>query len=55
MVLCEKCKCDIKPTKTTKPKTKRKLSTYNKHISKEMKAGKSMAEAAASWKLKQVK
>jgi len=53
MVLCEKCNCEIK--KTTKTKTKRKPSAYNKHISKEMKAGKSMADAAASWKAKNEK
>lgn len=52
MVMCEKCKAEIKPTKV-KSKTKRKASPYNQHISKEMKAGKSMAEAAASWKAKQ--
>lgn len=29
---------------------KRKLSAYNLHIKKEMLAGKTMKEAAASWK-----
>jgi len=29
---------------------KRKLSAYNKHIQKEMKKGKSMKQAAKSWK-----
>ena len=54
MVLCEKCNCEIKKT-TPKTKTKRKPSAYNKHIGKEMKAGKSMADAAASWKAKNEK
>jgi len=31
-------------------KRKRKPSAYNMHIKKEMKAGKSMKEAAKSWK-----
>lgn len=35
---------------TKKPKGKRKPSAYNKHIAKEMKAGKSMKEAAMSWR-----
>ena len=33
-----------------KRKTKRKLSPYNRHVQREMKAGKSMKQAAASWK-----
>ena len=49
--LCEKCK-NCKCNKVVKKKIKRKPSAYNKHISSEMKKGKSMAQAAASWKLK---
>ena len=33
-----------------KGKTKRKLSPYNRHVQREMKAGRSMKQAAASWK-----
>ena len=50
---CMNCKCNKaggKKAKKTGPK--RKPSLYNKHISKEMKSGKSMAEAAKSWKAK---
>ena len=35
-----------------KKKKVRKPSAYNKHVSAEMKKGKSMAQSAASWKLK---
>ena len=31
-------------------KVKRKLSPYNRHVQREMKAGRSMKQAAASWK-----
>jgi len=31
-------------------KKKRKMSKYNLHVSKEMKAGKTMQEATKSWK-----
>ena len=33
-----------------KKKTKKKLSAYNRHVQREMKAGRSMKQAAASWK-----
>ena len=33
-------------------KKKRKPSAYNKHVGREMKAGKTMKQAAASWKKK---
>ena len=33
-------------------KPKKKLSAYNKHVQREMKAGKSMKQAAASWSKK---
>ena len=33
-----------------KKKTKRKLSAYNRHVQREMKKGRSMKQAAASWK-----
>ena len=48
---CQNCKCN-KADKKTKKKVKRKPSAYNKHISSEMKKGKSMAQAASSWKSK---
>lgn len=38
--------------KSTVKKVKRKPSAYNMHIKAEMKKGKSMKEAAASWKSK---
>ena len=34
----------------TKKRKKRKLSAYNRHVRKEMKAGKTMKQAARSWK-----
>ena len=33
-----------------KPRVKRALSPYNRHVQREMKAGRSMKQAAASWK-----
>ena len=36
--------------KAKKRKAKRALSPYNRHVQREMKAGKSMKQAAASWK-----
>lgn len=39
-----------KPPKKKKPK--RKPSAYNKHVGREMRAGKTMKQAAASWKKK---
>ena len=48
---CKNCKCN-KESKAVKKKIKRKPSAYNKHVSAEMKKGKSMAQAAASWKSK---
>ena len=51
---CKNCKCNKVLKKDIKKKPKRKSSPYNKHISVEMKKGKSMAEAAASWKAKKV-
>ena len=48
---CKKCKCN-KADKKSKKKVKRKPSAYNKHISAEMKKGKSMKEASKSWKAK---
>lgn len=36
----------------TPKKPKRKLSAYNKYIGREMRAGKTMKQAAASWKRK---
>ena len=33
-----------------KAKVKRKLSPYNRHVQREMKKGRSMKQAAASWK-----
>jgi hypothetical protein len=51
--LCDKCKnCKCNTQKDKKKKPKRKPSAYNKHISSEMKKGKSMKEAAKSWKAK---
>lgn len=35
-----------------KDKKKRKPSAYNKHVGREMRAGKTMKQAAASWKRK---
>jgi len=32
------------------PKPKRKLSAYNRHVASEMKKGKSMKQAASSWR-----
>lgn len=54
MTVCEHCGSKIIEKKESKTvtKTKRKPSAYNTHISKEMKAGKTMKEAAASWKAK---
>ena len=49
--LCDKCK-NCKCNKVVKKKIKRKPSAYNKHISAEMKKGKSMKEASKSWKVK---
>ena len=51
---CKNCKCNTQKNKKKdiKKKPKRKSSPYNNHISVEMKKGKSMAEAAASWKAK---
>lgn len=46
---CRNCKCNT-AGKPKKAKKKRAPSAYNKHISKEMKSGKSMKQAAASWK-----
>jgi hypothetical protein len=48
---CKNCKCN-KADKKVKKKVKRKPSAYNKHISAEMKKGKSMSDAAKSWKAK---
>ena len=48
---CKNCKCN-KESKVVKKKIKRKPSAYNKHISSEMKKGKSMKEASKSWKAK---
>ena len=38
--------------KTTSGGKKRKLSAYNQHVKAEMKKGKSMADAAKSWRAK---
>lgn len=48
---CQKCQCNKGDNKKIiKKKPKRKQSAYNKHVSSEMKKGKSMKEAAKSWK-----
>ena len=47
---CKNCKCNKTLKKDIKKKPKRKPSAYNKHVSSEMKKGKSMKEAAISWK-----
>ena len=55
---CDHCKTELqdggKVAKLggakSKPKSSRKPSAYNIHIKNEMKGGKSMKEAAASWK-----
>jgi len=39
-------------TKATRAKGGKKMSAYNRHVQKEMKAGKSMKQAAASWRKK---